>query len=135
MCLLLDPLRDFFELELPLLLRRFLSFFAFSCAINSRISAPVSTTTCAWRRVGDASRERGPSGVATGVQSCSASSKTAGKRSSRSSSEINEETISLWSSSLEVEESEALRGHEGYAQEGDCGHELEVDGMSIGDVA
>jgi hypothetical protein len=33
-----------------------------------------------------------------------------------------------------MEEREALRGHEGKAQEGDCGLELDDDGISMGKV-
>jgi hypothetical protein len=36
------------------------------------------------------------------------------------------------SSQLEFEDSDVLRGQEGNAQEGDCGRELDVDGIFIG---
>jgi hypothetical protein len=39
------------------------------------------------------------------------------------------------SSVLESEDREDLRGHEGYAQEGDAGLELDVEGISMGAVA
>jgi hypothetical protein len=68
-----------------------------------------------------------------GVQSVSASSKTLGKRSSRSSSEMNDEGGSR-SSLLELEEREERRGHEGNAHEGEWGRELLVEGISIGAV-
>ena len=67
-----------------------------------------------------------------GVQSGSASSKTGGNR--RSSSEMKEEGGSSWSSLLEFEDSEERRGQEGYAQEGDCGREPLLEGMSMGAV-
>jgi hypothetical protein len=63
------------------------------------------------------------------VQSGSTSSKAHAKRSSRSLSEMWEVALS---SQLEFEDSDDLRGQEGNAQEGDCGRELDVDGISIG---
>jgi hypothetical protein len=100
---LLAPLSvlDFLEL---LLLRRLLSFFAFSCATNSLMKDPLLTTMSAsYIRDGDA--ERLELGVAGGVQSCSASSKTQGKSSS---SEIMKELQYPPASRLEVEERDAL---------------------------
>jgi hypothetical protein len=38
------------------------------------------------------------------------------------------------SSVVEFEDKDDRRGHEGYAQDGDWGRELDVDGMSIGAV-
>ncbi len=75
MCLLL--LLDFFELVLFLRLR---SFFVFSCAINSLINDPLSTTISHILE-GDAG-ERLEFGVTGGVQSRSVSSNTRGKSSS-----------------------------------------------------
>jgi hypothetical protein len=74
-CLLL--LLDFLEL---VLFRRLLSFFVFSCAINSLINDPLSTTMSHILE-GDAG-DRLELGVAGGVQSLSASSNTSGKSSS-----------------------------------------------------
>ena len=125
MCLL--PLLDFFEL---VLLRRRRSFFVFSCAINSLISDPLSATI-SHILDGDAG-DRLEFGVAGGVQSRSVLSKTRGKSSSSEMiKELDRESSSSW---LEFEESEARRGHEGNAQEGDCGLELDEEGISIGNV-
>jgi hypothetical protein len=123
MCLLL--LLDFFELVLFLRLR---SFFVFSCAINSLINDPLSTTISHILE-GDAG-ERLEFGVVGGVQSPSVSSNTRGKSSS---SEMMKE-LECSSPWLDMEEREALRGHEGKAQEGDCGLELDEDGISMGEV-
>jgi hypothetical protein len=76
-CLLPLPVLDFFEL---VLLRRLRSLFVFSCAINSLINDPLSTTI-SHILDGDAG-DRPEFGVAGGVQSRSASSKTRGKSSS-----------------------------------------------------
>jgi hypothetical protein len=116
-------LLDFFEL---VLFRRLRSFFVFSCVINSLINDPLSTTM-SHILDGDAG-DLLEYGVWGGVQSLSASSNTSGKSSS--SEMMNElESSSPW---LEFEESEALRGQEGYAHEGDCGLELDEEGISIG---
>lgn len=47
---------------------------------------------------------------------------------------MKEEGGSAWSSLLEFEDSEERRGQEGYAQEGDCGREPLLEGMSMGAV-
>lgn len=127
----LELLLDFLD---DVRLRRFFSFsfLAFSSLISSLMSACVSTMTCCCEPDGSPG-ERRVHGEAMGVQSGSASSKTGGKRSSRSSSEMKEEGVSL--SSLEFEDSDERRGHEGYAQEGECVRELEVEGISMGIVA
>ena len=75
-CLLLLPLRDFFELLL--LLRRLRDFFVCSCAISSLINDPLSTTI-SQNLEGDAG-ERLEFGVEGGEQS--RSSNTSGKSSS-----------------------------------------------------
>jgi hypothetical protein len=107
MCLLAPlPLLDFFE---QLLLRRLRSFFAFSCAINSLISVPLSTTIRASHIIFGDAGDRLEFGVVGGVQSLSASSKTDGKSSS---SEMMKD-VELISSQLELEERDARLGHEG----------------------
>lgn len=106
MCLLVAlPLLDFFEL---LLLRRLRSFFAFSCATNSRINDPLCTT--ASNIILGEAGDRLRLGVAGGVQSSSASSKTHGNSSS---SEMMNELDCGSSSQVEFEDREDLRGHEG----------------------
>lgn len=84
----------FFEAEAEAVclrdLRRFLSFLAACsfacCATNSRISAPLSTTTCASHTMAamdmDAAGERPFCGLCSGEQSSALSSKTLGNRSS-----------------------------------------------------
>lgn len=104
-----EVLRDFLELPLLLRLRSFLA--SFSCAINSLINAPLSITCCCWNIVIDGERLAPVLGVAGGVQSASASSKTHGKRSS---SEMNEVAwVSTPEAQLESELREERRGHEG----------------------
>lgn len=113
MCLLAPlPLLDFLDAEL---LRRLRSLFVFSSAISWRISDSFSTTISHNIEGEAGDRLEFECGVAGGVQSCSASSKTSGKSSS---SEMMKE-LDWCSSSLEFEASDARRGHDGYAQEGD----------------
>lgn len=124
-CLLAPlPLLDFLDDEL--LRRRRCSFFAFSSAISWRISAPFSTTIS--HNIEGEAGDLLECGVVGGVQSCS--SKTSGKSSS---SEMMKE-LDWCSSSREFEDSEARRGHDGYAHEGVCCLEREEDGISIGAV-
>lgn len=124
MCLLL--LLEVLDVRLELALRLARrSFFAFSCAISSRIRLPWSTIMC-MGLAGE--REECESGVAGGVQSVSSAEKTEGKSSS---SEMNEED----EEAAVVPEREERRGQEGKAQDGDCGRELEdEEGISIGEV-
>lgn len=111
MCLLVAlELLDFLELLL-LLLRLLRSFLAFSCATNSLINDPLSTTTRAshiiFGNAGDLLRL----GVAGGVQSCSASSKTHGNSSSSVMNEL--ECASSSQLDPEFEDRDERRGHEG----------------------
>jgi hypothetical protein len=124
MCLL-PPLEllDFLDAEL---LRRRRSFFAFSSAISWRISDPFSTTIS--HNIEGEAGDLLECGVVGGVQSCS--SKTSGNSSS---SEMMKE-LDWCSSSLEFEDSEVRRGHDGYAHEGVCCLEREEDGISIGAI-
>ena len=62
--------------------------------------------------------------------SCCSSSKTHGKSSSSEIMKLVDFGSSSW---LELP-SEDLRGHEGYAHDGDCGLDLEEDGISMGMV-
>lgn len=122
-CLLAPlPLLDFFDEEL---LRWRRSFFAFSSAISWRIIDLLSTIIS--HNIEGEAGDRLECGVAGGVQSCS--SKTSGKSSS---SEMMKE-LDWCSSSLELEDREARRGHDGYAHEGVCCLERE-DGISIGAI-
>lgn len=116
MCFPLELDLDLRELvEEERLPRRFFSFLSLSSRISSRTSACASTTTCCccWWEPAGSPGERVAHGDAMGVQSVSASSKTLGKRSSRSWSGMKEEGCSLRSSILETDDSDARRGHEG----------------------
>lgn len=126
------PLELLLDLREDVRTRRFFSFLAFSSLTSSLMSACVSTITCCCAPAGSPG-DRMAKGEAMGVQSGSASSKTGGNMSSRSSSEMKDEAVSL-SSLLEFEDSDERRGQEGYAQEGDCGRELLVEGISMGKV-
>lgn len=108
--------------------RSFFDLFAFSSATSWRISDPVVTTISH-----SPDGEEGDllsCGVAGGVHSSSASSKTHGNSSS---SEMMKE-VDRASSLFELEEREERRGQEGNAHEGDCGRDEEDDGISMGEV-
>lgn len=111
MCLLALELLDFREDE-ELLLRRLRSFFAFSSATSCLISDPLSTNVRASHIIFGDAGDLLKFGVAGGVQSCSASSKTQGKSSS---SVMNELECAASSSQLELEfeDREERRGHDG----------------------
>jgi hypothetical protein len=129
MCLLevVELCLDFLEPWARFLLFSFLAAFSSACwAMSSRMRAPLSTTTNCGSHM-DPEGDR--CGVVSGVQSSCASSNTLGYRPKESSSSEKEEET--WLCSPDSEFMEERRGHDGYAQDGDCARELDEAGISM----